>query len=174
MDGIVYLITNTINGKKYVGSTGRTLEKRFKEHTNYMSNKQINHRPLYQDMNANGVDAFTIEPIMEMKYFDIKELWLVEDAYIAIHDTIHHGYNKKYNLSKTIKIATDEDIYDKVNKGVETQNTYGEVSKRHETQEKYSQVMKRLETQKNYYEKNKEKRCEYQREYRKTKKQQQS
>ena len=32
MFGIVYLITNLLDGKKYVGQTTRTLEERFSEH----------------------------------------------------------------------------------------------------------------------------------------------
>lgn len=97
MDGIVYLITNTINGKKYVGSTTKTLEERMRRHKDDTNSKTKSHYPMYQDMKTHGITAFNIEPITKMKYFDIKELWMVEDAYISIHDTIHNGYNKKYN-----------------------------------------------------------------------------
>lgn len=97
MDGIVYLITNTINGKKYVGSTTKTLEERMRGHTEDMNRKNKSHYPLYKDMKTHGITAFTIDTIMTMKYFDIKELWMVEDAYIAIHDSINNGYNMKFN-----------------------------------------------------------------------------
>ena len=97
MDGVVYLITNTINGKKYVGSTTKTLKERMRTHWMSRNNKPYNTYPLYQDIIQLGIKAFKIEPLLSMKYFDKKELLMVEDAYIAIHDTIHNGYNKRYN-----------------------------------------------------------------------------
>ena len=103
MEGIVYLITNSVNGKKYVGSTRKTLDERMKSHKKDM--KAVGHKPLYQDMKEYGIDKFSIEPILCMKYFDIKEMWLVEDAYISIYDTINNGYNNKYNTFRRLDDA---------------------------------------------------------------------
>ena len=100
MDGIVYLVTNTINGKKYVGSTSKPLEQRLKQHWTARNKKPYNTYPLYQDIIQFGIEAFNIEPLLSMKFFDKKELLIVEDAYIAIHDTIHNGYNQRYNAYK--------------------------------------------------------------------------
>jgi group I intron endonuclease len=98
MDGIVYLITNTANGKKYVGSTCRTLEERMRDHLRRACKKQhILRHPLYQDFNTYGIQSFKIEPLLTMKFWQTPELWMVEDAYIAIHDSINNGYNKRYN-----------------------------------------------------------------------------
>jgi len=97
MDGIVYVITNTANGKKYVGSTGRTLDDRIREHWRARKTRRKLHHPLYQDMEAYGLQQFQIEPLLTMKYFGTEELWAVEDAYIAIHDSIRNGYNRRYN-----------------------------------------------------------------------------
>lgn len=97
MEGIVYLITNSFNDKKYVGSTSKTLQERMKTHINNMKTSRYSQFPLYQDITTLGVSAFTIEPIINIKYFDIKELKMVEDAYISIYDTINNGYNQRYN-----------------------------------------------------------------------------
>jgi hypothetical protein len=97
MDGIVYLITNTANGKTYVGSTGRTLDERMRDHWGARNSPQTQLHPLYQDLNTYGLQAFQIEPLLTMKYWGSPELWMVEDAYIAIHDSINNGYNQRYN-----------------------------------------------------------------------------
>lgn len=94
MEGIVYLITNTANGQRYVGSTTKTLQRRMILHK-YERTRKPN-IPLYDAMNAFGFHNFTIEPLLKMKYFDKQELFMVEDAYIAIYDTINNGYNVKY------------------------------------------------------------------------------
>ncbi len=91
----MYLITNTVNDKKYVGSTKHKLERRMLGHRHDATRKPD--IKLYAAMNADGADAFTIEPILQMKFFDIKELLAVEDAYIAIYNSINEGYNCKYN-----------------------------------------------------------------------------
>lgn len=97
MDGIIYLITNTANGKKYVGSTTKTIDERLKGHWSSRKTPKNQHHPLYQDFNTYGLQSFKIEPLLVMKYFIKKELLMVEDAYIALHDTTNNGYNKQYN-----------------------------------------------------------------------------
>lgn len=102
MEGTVYIIHNSVNDKKYIGSTKHTLEHRMRKHRN-----EATRQPdikFYKAMNEEGADAFTIEPILKMKFFDIKELWMVEDAYIAIHNSIVDGYNCRFNLLKWHRI----------------------------------------------------------------------
>ena len=105
MDGIVYLITNTTNGKKYVGSTSNTLEERMRSHKRHSTQSKTKHRPLYKAMRETGWQHFTIEALIQLKYFHRTELCMVEDAYISIHDTINNGYNQRYN---TIQHKNDQ------------------------------------------------------------------
>ena len=46
MTGIIYKITNTINGKVYIGKTLETMEKRWKEHQK--DSMRFTDRPLYR------------------------------------------------------------------------------------------------------------------------------
>ena len=57
MIGYIYLITNTINDKKYVGQTRQTVEERWKEHKNDVKRRKT---PLYRAMKKYGIDKFNI------------------------------------------------------------------------------------------------------------------
>lgn len=61
----IYKITNLINGKSYIGKTGRTIEQRWDEHKREIY-KHYN-RPLYAAMRKYGIDNFQIEQIEECK-----------------------------------------------------------------------------------------------------------
>lgn len=61
----IYKITNTINGKSYIGKTKKTFEVRFKEHIQESKKERCKDRPLYRAMNKYGVDVFTIEVLEE-------------------------------------------------------------------------------------------------------------
>lgn len=61
--GVIYKITNTINGKIYVGQTSKTIEERFQNHIKKA--KAHTNRCLYDAMNHYGYDNFEIEQIEE-------------------------------------------------------------------------------------------------------------
>lgn len=88
--GVIYLITNTITGMKYVGQTKRDAMKRFKEHCTIAENTNRNLH-LYNSMRKYGVDKFTFE-ILES---DVEERDLDdrERYYIEKYDTLNTGYN---------------------------------------------------------------------------------
>jgi len=52
--GMVYLITNEVNGKHYVGQTTRTVEQRFKEHME-------SPYPIGKAIRKYGAENFTIK-----------------------------------------------------------------------------------------------------------------
>lgn len=54
----IYKITNTINGKMYIGKTEQTIEKRFQQHCSDSQRDGMSNRPLYKAMRKYGVDFF--------------------------------------------------------------------------------------------------------------------
>lgn len=88
----VYLITNTINGNKYVGVTQTTIAKRWREHK--CAAKSGMERPLYRAMRKYGIEAFTIEAIATAD--SVESLKTLECRYIADLGTFARngsGYN---------------------------------------------------------------------------------
>ena len=85
MFGIVYLITNLLDGKKYVGQTTRTLEERFSEHSEADS-------LLGRAIQRDGAENFSREVLAECE--TPEELDTQERFYIKKLDCKHpHGYN---------------------------------------------------------------------------------
>lgn len=65
--GYIYCITNLINGKRYVGKTAYSIEKRFKEHCSDFCKRRCEKRPLYDAMNKYGIENFIVE---ELEYVE--------------------------------------------------------------------------------------------------------
>lgn len=61
----IYVITNDINGKQYVGKTNYSIEKRLKEHIRDSQKKRCEKRPLYIAMNKYGIQHFYISLLEE-------------------------------------------------------------------------------------------------------------
>lgn len=57
----IYLITNTVNGKKYVGKTERTVEERWREHCRDCVRAPHLAPLLYRAMHKHGIAAFRID-----------------------------------------------------------------------------------------------------------------
>lgn len=87
----IYVITNDLNGKQYVGKTNYTLEKRFKEHINDRKRERCEKRPLYSAMNKYGVEHFSISELEECSEEDAadREIYWVD----KLHTYGHNGYN---------------------------------------------------------------------------------
>ena len=83
--GRVYLITNTINGMKYVGQTTRPVEERFKGHRS--GNLFVD-----KEMQRLGVENFTVEVLEECETVQqLREqeiFWMVE-----VNSIYPNGYN---------------------------------------------------------------------------------
>lgn len=86
----IYVITNNINGKQYVGKTNRTIEKRFQEHINDKDRREFEIRPLYRAFNKYGVENFSIKILEEClpEESSNKEIYWINKL-----DTYHKGYN---------------------------------------------------------------------------------
>jgi hypothetical protein len=98
-EGIVYLIRDKKNGKVvYVGSTQqKSIDKRWKDHKYDIKRKNAK---LQQAFRENGFENYNKEVILKMKFFSNRELRIVENAYIQIHNTILNGYNN--NLASAL------------------------------------------------------------------------
>lgn len=87
---IIYVITNDINNKQYVGKTHNSIEKRFKQHVSDSKRKRCEKRPLYDAMNKYGIEHFHIK---ELEHCPANEAAEREMYWIEKLDTYHYGYN---------------------------------------------------------------------------------
>ena len=88
--GCIYKITNSKNGKAYIGLTTRTAEIRFKKHKSMI--KSFGCVALYGAMHKHGVEYFETETIYETS--DKTELMEKEKFYIEFFNTLApNGYN---------------------------------------------------------------------------------
>lgn len=85
MKGIIYKITNKVNGKSYIGQTRYTLEFRWRQHINKKDNTYF-----HNAIRKYGKDNFSIELLEEC---DISKLNEREIFYIAKFNTFKEGYN---------------------------------------------------------------------------------
>jgi group I intron endonuclease len=88
--GFIYRITNTINGKVYIGQTLRPLEERFREYSPERTNNYLS-----ASFNKYGKENFTFEQIDEAT--TLTELNSLERKWIAHYDSTNR--NKGYNLA---------------------------------------------------------------------------
>jgi group I intron endonuclease len=86
----VYLITNSANGKRYVGKTEKTMEERYYEHLREAS--RGSDRRLYQAIRKHGAQFFTISLLEECSSDTASA---IEMKWIANLKTrvYQHGYN---------------------------------------------------------------------------------
>lgn len=93
MTGFIYVITNDVNGKQYVGKTTDNIEVRFKKHLIEYKRPRCEKRPLYAAMNKYGSEHFSIKQIEECELDILNER---EQFWIKELNTFHFGYNATY------------------------------------------------------------------------------
>ena len=87
VQGHIYVITNKINGKQYVGQTSRNIEDRYYEHC--YDKRSTSH--IHNAIQKYGISNFTIE---ELETVDLTLLDEREQYWIQQLDTYKNGYNK--------------------------------------------------------------------------------
>lgn len=87
--GTIYLITNKINDKKYIGQTWNTLRARFNSHASTNSSCV----KLKNAILRHGKDKFKISTLMHCYSQDEMDFW--EEFYITKYNSINVGYNLK-------------------------------------------------------------------------------
>lgn len=110
---ICYLLTNTKNGKRYIGQTRASLDNRWKRHVgaaywNLKDNKAVH--ALHHAIRKYGPEAFARKIIIEITHENIN---VVEQQLIKIYNTHtsnNRGYNQTWGGQGTVGyIFTDED-----------------------------------------------------------------
>ena len=84
----IYQITNTLNGKIYIGKTESTIEERFKQHCKDAFSKTKEKRPLYAAMRKYGIHNFQVELIEETDKPNEREIYWIEEK-----QAFKYGYN---------------------------------------------------------------------------------
>lgn len=100
MNGYIYLVTNIINGKQYVGKTYSTPEQRFKEHVkDSYKNKQRYMSAFHKAIKVYGPDSFKVTTL---ETCDISCINDREMYWINYYNTYKNGYNSTLGGEGTI------------------------------------------------------------------------
>ena len=86
--GYIYLITNKINNKKYVGKTTKSIKERWEEHLKDSKKEKCEIRPLYRAIRKYGIENFTIEEIEKLLEEEIKQELPTKEIKVEKFDTI--------------------------------------------------------------------------------------
>lgn len=100
----VYMISNDINNKVYIGQTTKSLEERFYEHCTYGLSK------ISSAIKSIGKEHFSIS-LLDDTAKDLDELTEKEAFYIREYDSIKNGYNSKEACRSNGKIANPKPHY---------------------------------------------------------------
>jgi group I intron endonuclease len=96
----VYVITNIVNGKIYIGSSVN-IKKRWREHKNDLKKNKHHSSSLQKSYNKHGLENFIFEII---EFVDCKELFIVEQKYLDQYKPYERSNG--YNISRTAKGPT--------------------------------------------------------------------
>lgn len=92
MNGKIYLITNLVNGKQYVGMTIGDVNHRFTEHVSDAISGRVN-TDLARDIRTYGSGSFSVS-ILRSGISSHLELKRIESYYISMRGTlVPNGYN---------------------------------------------------------------------------------
>jgi group I intron endonuclease len=134
MIGYIYIITNNINGKQYVGQTIQTIQQRFSGHKASVKN-HLDNMYLHKAMNKYGIENFDVREITSVELNTLEELSeelnFLEKYYIAEYNTLApNGYNLTKGGAESaewIKLKVDE--YDLDENFIQTHNSLIDASR---------------------------------------------
>lgn len=93
--GYIYLITNNINNKKYIGQTQQSINKRWNQHC-YEALNKINDFYLHKAIYKYGKENFTIEQIEECNNNELDD----REIYNISKYNTYYIYGQGYNLTR--------------------------------------------------------------------------
>lgn len=123
--GIIYCATNKVNGKKYIGQTMHTLDKRKSEHKRSAEGKNRVPTKFLSAIVKYGWENFKWEVIEEGDW-DRTRLSGREMYYIGKHDTFRKGYNMTVG-GEGASLYTIDKIEKVIDMLCETDKGYGEI-----------------------------------------------
>lgn len=105
----VYCLRNTVNGKRYVGSSSRSVTGRLQDHRRCLRAGTHNNRHLQNAWNKYGEDAFAFEVLLRCKPENCVrwEQWCIN--YHKSADR-HHGYNIAPQAGSTLGYKMPPDV----------------------------------------------------------------
>ena len=87
--GYIYIITNNVNSKCYIGQTQVNIEHRWRQHKHSARYPELWSGILYKAMRKYGRENFSFEIIEEC---EIDKLCEREIYWISYYDTYHNGH----------------------------------------------------------------------------------
>lgn len=119
MVGVIYKITNNLNGKVYIGQTVQPLRDRWYRHCGNYGSTNENNMAIKRAIKKYGKKNFTIEEIESCDYNDLDEK---ERFWINYYNSYNEGYNSTLGGQGGAKLQKLLPVKDKVieqyNKGL--------------------------------------------------------
>ena len=131
----IYSITNIINNKKYIGSTAKSFNSRWKKHITNLKNGGHASHHLQNSWNKYGENnfEFKIEEVVD----SLENLLNLERDYIAKYDSYNNGYNE--NPDPNFSPMLNKNTQEKVSEGMKK---YWERLKEELSEDEYKKLCK--------------------------------
>ena len=101
MRGFIYKITNTVNGKSYIGQTIQNVKERFYQHCATKCSQAVLNMVIHKAITKYGKSNFTIEVIEEVESANLNDR---ERYWIRYYDSYNNGYNSTEGGQDGIKL----------------------------------------------------------------------
>ena len=107
MRGFIYKITNTINGKSYIGQTIQNVKERFYQHCATKCSKAVSNMVIHRAIKKYGKSNFTVEVIEEIDSANLNDR---ERYWIKYYNSYNNGYNSTKGGQDGCKPFKDLDV----------------------------------------------------------------
>ena len=107
MRGFIYKITNTINGKSYIGQTIQNVKERFYQHCATKCSKAVSNMAIYRAIKKYGKSNFIVEVIEEIDSANLNDR---ERYWIKYYNSYNNGYNSTKGGQDGCKSFKDLDV----------------------------------------------------------------
>lgn len=107
MRGFIYKITNTINGKSYIGQTIQNVKERFYQHCATKCSKAVSNMAIHRAIKKYGKSNFTVEVIEEIDSTNLNDR---ERYWIKYYNSYNNGYNSTKGGQDSCKPFKDLDV----------------------------------------------------------------